>query len=66
MAREYKVMASNNLAIYTAGTFYAESAEEAIEMAKRDYARSYGGRFMGDDRDFRYYVVDGFPDEEED
>ena len=63
--REYKVMASNSHATYTAGRHCAASAADACDMAREAYRNSMGGRELKDVAAFRFYVVDRFPHETE-
>ena len=60
--KEYKVMASSMTATYRAGRFVADSAAEAIEMARENYRNSQAGRTMNDIGAFRFYVVSEWPD----
>lgn len=64
--KEYKIMASNFSATYSAGRYCAETPQQAIEQARQDYARSPLGRTMRDVNGFRFYVVDKFPHEDQD
>jgi hypothetical protein len=64
--REYKVMASNMSATYSAGRFIASSAKEACQMAREKYASSSLGRALKDAGAFRFYTVSKFPHESTD
>ena len=57
MSRPYLVKASSPTATYRAGTFEANSPEDACELARDRYARSGLGRAMGDADAFRYFVA---------
>lgn len=59
--KEYKVMCSNMSATYSAGRFIADSAAEACEMAREQYAKSDLGRALKDANAFRFYTVTQFP-----
>ena len=61
-AKEYKVMAANSRATYTAGRYCGESAADACDMAREAYRRTLG-RELKDVGSFRFYVVDHFPHE---
>ena len=63
-AKEYKVMAANFHATYTAGRYCAASAPDACDMAREAYRRTLG-RELKDVGSFRCYVVDRFPHEAE-
>ena len=63
--KEFKVMSSNMSATYTAGKFIAETAAEAVKMARDGYRKSSLGKTLGDVGAFRFYVVDSFPHEKE-
>jgi hypothetical protein len=63
--REFKVRASSMTGTYNAGRYIADTAAEACELARQDYARSDMGRTMKDARAFHFYTVDKFPHEEE-
>jgi hypothetical protein len=63
--REFKVRASSMRASYNAGRFMANSAAEACDMARADYAKSATGRELKDVGSFRFYTVDRFSHEEE-
>ena len=58
--REFRVRAANFYATYNAGRYVAESAENAIEQAKQEGRRA--GTHPGE---FKFFVVDKFPDEKE-
>jgi hypothetical protein len=45
---KYKIQASSLTATYSAGTFTADSSNEACEMAKKDYMNSPLGRALKD------------------
>jgi hypothetical protein len=56
--RTYTVMATGLGGTYTAGTYQAESAEDACEAARSDYAASQAGREMRDVGAFRFWVAE--------
>ena len=59
MSKLYRIGASNFYGTYDAGTYVADSAAEAIEMAKADYRESTAGRTMKDVGAFHFYVKRG-------
>jgi len=63
--RQYKVMASHIGGTYSAGTFCANSPQEACQQARENYAKSDLGRTLKDVRSFTFYTVDKFPYEED-
>jgi hypothetical protein len=62
--QSYKIMASSMTATYTAGTFCADNAAEACEMARVNYRNSQLGRTLKDCGAFRFYTVSQFPYEQ--
>jgi hypothetical protein len=52
----YKIGASNFHGTYDAGSFVAESKEEAIDKARNSYRNSSTGRSLNDVGAFRFYV----------
>lgn len=62
--KQFKVMASSMRATYSAGTFCAKSAADAIEMARENYRNSSLGRQLKDVGSFRFYTVDADSDDE--
>ncbi len=59
--KEFKVMASSMSATYTSGKFVAETADEAIQLAKENYRNGSLGKSLKDVGAFRFYVVDSYP-----
>lgn len=66
MARQYRIRASSLTATYNAGTFTANSPQEACRMARDEYRDSPLGRQMRDVGAFRFYVSTPDNDEETD
>lgn len=54
--RPYLVKCSNTSATYTAGTYVAESAQDAMEMAREAYRVSPVGRRFQDTGAFRFWI----------
>lgn len=59
--REYIVQCSNMRATYTAGTYVADSPEEAKRLAREDYRKSAIGRALSDVGAFRFWVSSPVP-----
>ena len=55
--RVYKMGASSMSGTYTAGTFVAESEDEAQEKAREAYRNSPLGRGLKNAGAFRFYVI---------
>lgn len=55
--KQFHVKASNLHATYDAGTFVAETREQAIEAARESYRNSAAGRELKDVGSFRFYTV---------
>jgi len=55
--KNYLVKCSNFYATYSAGKYQAESEQEAIEKARREYADSSLGRMLKDVGAFSFWVA---------
>lgn len=66
MMEEFWVQASSLSATHNAGKYFADSPQEACDMARRDYADSPAGRNMGDVGAYWFYTVEKFDIEQED
>lgn len=60
--REFYVGAANFHGTYKAGRYVAETAQDAIDQARRDYANSPLGRSLHDVGAFRFFIEESDDD----